>query len=78
MANFIKFILIVTCMVLLLTGCSGSNGPSTPATESDPSEFTNPVSDRNATESANNHVCLLYNLIYIDATDPNSIEFSEL
>ncbi len=75
MANFIKFNLIVTCVVLVLTGCSGTSGPSTPATESDPSEFTNPISDRNATESADNHVCLLYNLIYIDATDPDSIEY---
>ncbi len=75
MANIIKFSLIVTCVVLVLTGCSGSSGPSTPGTESDPSDTSIPISDRNATESANNHYCLLYNLIYIDATDPDSIEY---
>ena len=73
MAYFIKYSLIVTCVVLVLTGCSGGSGPFVPGTEPGPFDISNPISDRNATES--NHVCLFYSLIYIDATNPDEIKF---
>ncbi|MCX6647422.1 MAG: hypothetical protein NTY09_13845 [bacterium] len=80
MASIIQKITLAVLLVILITGCSGSgNGvapsmtDSTSSTQSIDPNLT-PQSENGSEGSGANHFLLSYNLIYLDATDPDNIK----
>lgn len=76
MNSFTRIFSMIAVVLFFLAGCSGNNSPVTPGAPND-NEPSNEVTDpaRETSDYTNNHILLNRSLIYIDATDPNSVEF---
>lgn len=76
MSQSLRIYIFISMVLIILTGCGGQ-GSNTPPMLPVDSEIEDAVlSDRQNSEgSGNSHFCLTYNLIHIDAGDPNDVEF---
>ncbi|MCX6646878.1 MAG: hypothetical protein NTY09_11095, partial [bacterium] len=71
MIKSIRVILILVVTLLLVSGCSGHEAPSAPDLAGNPG-IGQEIADSNRvlSESQDNHICLLYNQIQFDLSDP--------
>jgi hypothetical protein len=80
MASIFQKCNVAVLLVILITGCSGAVNsvvPSTQDSTSSTQSIDTNLNQQTATGSENssaNHFLLSYNLIYLDATDPNNIK----
>ena len=74
MALLLRLRFLAFLLVVLITGCSGGSNPVEPVPEPPSSNPQELPDDYRITESQNYHYPLLYNLIYLDATDPDNVE----
>ncbi len=75
MASITRFLLYLVIILLLITGCSGKGNPSAPDTLDDLTEPLGLTEDREVSDYNGSHFPLFHNLIYMNVTDPENVEY---
>ncbi len=78
MAYITRFLLYAGFILFLITGCSGKGNPSAPDTVSESGDqvlMPELTAGREVSEYKGSHFPLFHNLIYMNVTDPENVEY---